>query len=253
MDTWFSIEKWWWTLLRKIAKKIAAVFIKLGISANQLTVGRFVIFAPCVLVGFSLSGYWGPVFGLVCLVTYGVLDFCDGTIARETNSVTKVGGWLDGRFDFILQVVVLSGATWHIINSELSLWWIGVAIAALFSQAVLVHFTDIYGGLFSARLDFFRDLDNCDGKLTILEKFIIDIIITRSNFTAIFFTFRYVVIVTVLLGHLEWLLLVVAITQNIRWLVLFSVMARFLALNGDVKGIWRSMWSYIDAEYTPPH
>ena len=250
MDTWFSIEKWWWKIVRNIGVVLASVFIKLGISANQLTVSRFIVLGPCALVGFAMPGYWWPIFGLICVLTYSVLDFCDGTIARKTNSITKVGGWLDGRYDFLLQVVVLSGATWHVFQSDLPQWWSAVALGALFSQAALVHHTDMFGGLFNHRKEFFADMDNID--MTIWGKIIVDIVITRSNFSAIFFTFRYVVIVAVLSGHLEWLLLVVAVTQNIRWIVLHIVMASILSDKPQKPNFIKIMKKYTEDTYTLP-
>lgn len=251
MDTWFSIEKWWWKIVRQMGVVLATVFIKLGITANQLTVARLVVLGPCVLLGFALSGYWFPVLGLICLLIYGVLDFCDGTIARNTNCITKVGGWLDGRYDFLLQVIILAGSTWSVMQAALPVWWSATAIAALFSQAALVHHTDMYGGLFNHREDFFKDMQSVD--MTFWERMIVDIVVTKSNLSGVIFTFRYIVILTVLLGHLEWLLLFIAITQNIRWLVLHIVMANLLSKQDELKGIWYSMWQYINKEYTVPH
>jgi len=248
MDTWFSVEKWWWKIVREAGERIAVVFVYFGITANQLTVSRFIVLGPCILFGFAMSGYWPPVLGLICLLAYGVLDFCDGTIARKTNSITKVGGWLDGRYDFLLQGVILCGAMWHVLQSDLPMWWSGAAVAALFSQAALVHHTDMYGGLFHHRPEFFRDMDNLP--MNIWDRVIIDIVITRSNLSGIVFTFRYLVIVSVIAGHLEWLLLAIAITQNIRWIVLHIVMAKVLSEQDAAKGIWGKVWFYVKQDYT---
>jgi hypothetical protein len=130
----------------------------------------------------------------------------------------------------------------------LPVWWDAVAIAALFSQAALVHHTDMYGGLFHNRQEFFKDMDN--QSMNLWTRMIVDIVVTRSNLSGIVFTFRYLVIISVFVSHLEWLLLAIAITQNVRWLVLHVVMAKVLTEQDDAKVIWGRIWFYVKKEYT---
>jgi phosphatidylglycerophosphate synthase len=91
--------------VRGIAIPIALAFGKLGLSPNALTVIGFGI---AVLAGLAASqGAW-LVAGLLVVVG-GVFDLFDGALARATNRVSRVGGFLDSVFDRAGESVVLLG------------------------------------------------------------------------------------------------------------------------------------------------
>jgi phosphatidylglycerophosphate synthase len=83
---------------RPLSFGIAAVLIKLGVSANQVTYARYcVILAECV--SFTSGTHPGMVAGSLCHVCHYLLDFVDGNIARYHGRPTRFGALLDGMAD----------------------------------------------------------------------------------------------------------------------------------------------------------
>lgn len=85
-----------WSLwvYRPSARYVAWLFLKLGISANQITaIGAAVGIAGCTLLAFS--SYWMVIAGVALIVLHGILDCTDGAIARVTKTTSKYGLFLD--------------------------------------------------------------------------------------------------------------------------------------------------------------
>lgn len=88
---------------------VARAFIKLGISADAVTIfGTIVSCAVTVVVFFTdylALGAW--------LITAAVIfDNLDGQIARATNSVSAWGGFLDSTGDRIVDGVLFGSIAW---------------------------------------------------------------------------------------------------------------------------------------------
>lgn len=91
---------------------VAKAFIKLGFSANGVTILAFILgtIAAC-FVYFRL-----PVIGILILWVSGFLDAVDGTVARISKKSSPIGTLLDIVFDrlveiFILLALVFSGVS----------------------------------------------------------------------------------------------------------------------------------------------
>lgn len=85
--------------VQPLIKVLANIFIKIGLSANQVTIIAF-------LLGLSvpLSIYLGyPLVGIIFLWVSGLLDAVDGTIARLKGS-NLFGGLMDITFDRIVEI-----------------------------------------------------------------------------------------------------------------------------------------------------
>lgn len=85
--------------VQPLIKALANIFIKIGLSANQVTIIAF-------LLGLSvpLSIYLGyPLVGIIFLWVSGLLDAVDGTIARLKGS-NLFGGLMDITFDRIVEI-----------------------------------------------------------------------------------------------------------------------------------------------------
>ncbi|QKS72920.1 CDP-alcohol phosphatidyltransferase family protein [Paenalkalicoccus suaedae] len=91
-------------LVQPVIEKTADRALKLGLTANQVTVIGF-------LIGISagVAVYFGQyMLGLALLWFSGYLDAVDGTMARKTVS-TKFGTVLDVSFDRLVEVAVILG------------------------------------------------------------------------------------------------------------------------------------------------
>ncbi|MDA1095967.1 MAG: hypothetical protein O3B84_01740, partial [Chloroflexi bacterium] len=114
-----------------------------------------------------------------------------------------------------------------------------------FSQAVLVHHTHQFSGLFRNRKPFFEVWDQSP-RLPRGERILLDIVTTRSGLSMILFTFRYWLVLFTMLGRLEGFLIAVTVTQVTRWCALHAAMFRMFSLKDGEAGLWRRMREYVE-------
>ena len=89
----------------KISRKIGLFFSKLPISPNVWTIMSII---PGIL-GFVALVYHQMLLGFILFFISGFFDAIDGGVARVTKSVTKLGGYLDGIIDRIIEGLLLIG------------------------------------------------------------------------------------------------------------------------------------------------
>lgn len=102
--------------IQPIIKKGADFFIKLGFSANQVTVIALVL---GILSGI-FTYYERPILALISLWLSGYLDAVDGTIAREKGS-TLFGTVMDITFDRIVEIGIILGICYRYPEQSISL------------------------------------------------------------------------------------------------------------------------------------
>jgi phosphatidylglycerophosphate synthase len=89
--------------VQPVLDKTANVFIKVGFSANAVTILAFVVgLVSAVLVALRL-----PVVAVAVLWISGLLDAVDGTISRKTGTSSPLGTLMDVVFDRIVEISVL--------------------------------------------------------------------------------------------------------------------------------------------------
>lgn len=87
-------DLWSYFVLRKISYHPTWLFLKLGLSANQVTLVSLVIgIAGCILLAFG--SYSAMIAGVLLLFIYNLLDHVDGNIARYNKSATNYGKFID--------------------------------------------------------------------------------------------------------------------------------------------------------------
>ncbi len=89
--------------VQPLFEKSADKFIKLNITATRVTFLALITGIASGIVyyiGFNLIG-------IVLLWISGFFDALDGTIARKSNSKSKLGGFLDIIFDRIVEIVII--------------------------------------------------------------------------------------------------------------------------------------------------
>jgi phosphatidylglycerophosphate synthase len=87
-------ELWTYYAMRPVSFPVAALLIRLGIGANQVTgLSLVALVAGCLLLGFGSTGL--ALLGTVLLSGWLVLDCADGTIARYHKSFSPYGAYLD--------------------------------------------------------------------------------------------------------------------------------------------------------------
>ncbi|WP_127347993.1 CDP-alcohol phosphatidyltransferase family protein [Pseudidiomarina mangrovi] len=98
------IDPWWIKQLRQPLKHAAQLAVKLGVSANQVTVASFLI-GMLAVPALALEQYY---LALVAILLNRIGDGLDGAIAR-INGTTDAGGYLDISLDFIFYSAVPFG------------------------------------------------------------------------------------------------------------------------------------------------
>lgn len=101
---------------RAIARKVASIFVKTGITPNMLTVFGFVLNA---VVAYLLATNHLVAGGLMMLFA-GLFDMLDGALAKITNKVSQFGAFLDSVVDRYSEAVILFGLLLYYYNQPSS-------------------------------------------------------------------------------------------------------------------------------------
>jgi archaetidylinositol phosphate synthase len=127
-------------LLDRVRGKLSSYLTSLGKAFARIapsptswtTVGFFL----AVLAGtaFWVSGYAGEVVGGLLILASGFFDIVDGSVARVTGRVTKVGAFLDSTLDRVAEVAIFLGI---LVGGYSPSWWVLLAL----SLSLLVSYT----------------------------------------------------------------------------------------------------------------
>ena len=102
------------TYVRGYLLQVGRVIARTGVTPNQLTLfglGLNVIVAIVIATGeFRLGG--------VLLLVASAFDMLDGAVARATQSISKVGGFLDSTLDRYSEVVVYLGVLIYLLDTD---------------------------------------------------------------------------------------------------------------------------------------
>jgi len=98
---------------RRLSPSLTRVLLPTGMSPNAVTVlGIVVGIAGGLLLGSP--GAAGVALGVMLLILSGVLDCCDGEIARLRFAESRLGHWLDITGDTVVHVAVIAGVATRI-------------------------------------------------------------------------------------------------------------------------------------------
>lgn len=94
--------------VRGLAEPVARALGRLGLTPNHLT---FIGFGIAVVAAVAAAGQQWLMAGLL-VIFGGVFDLFDGTLARATGKVTKLGAFYDSVFDRWGEGIVYVGVAW---------------------------------------------------------------------------------------------------------------------------------------------
>lgn len=112
--------------VQPVFERIAEIFIRLKVTANQLTVVALILGLTASIFVYAGLG----VLGVLLLWLSGLLDALDGTIARKTASSNPIGTVMDILFDRIVEIMVL-------LAVALSNPTLGIYTAIVFSSIII--------------------------------------------------------------------------------------------------------------------
>lgn len=99
---------------------------RLGLTPNQITITGVLLTG--VATAFVIRGEF-LVAGLV-LIVGGILDFCDGAVAKVMGTSSTFGAFVDSVADRFSDALILAGLTWYFVREADDLF-IAVTLAAL--------------------------------------------------------------------------------------------------------------------------
>jgi len=131
---------------RPVSYYIAWLLIRFGVTANQTTAAALLAcVAGCMLV---LTGHPALiVLGAVLLNVGHLLDYTDGTLAKATGTVSKLGMYLDKTCDEIVETAIPLAVGVALINTDTIFPVLGAvcAILHLWSALASAHSKEVYG------------------------------------------------------------------------------------------------------------
>jgi archaetidylinositol phosphate synthase len=126
LDTWLTGS----SRLRAAQSRAAAILSGAGVRANHVTIAGAMVGALAA-VAFACRR---DAAGLAALWLSAALDALDGTIARDFESPTAIGGVMDLTADRLVEAAVLLGIAWHRPYLEfaaltvLASWYVNITV-----------------------------------------------------------------------------------------------------------------------------
>jgi len=121
--------------VKKAGEPVALFLGRLGLTPDALTVTGFAI----TVVGAVLLGLRLWLVGGIVVFVGAVFDMFDGTLARATGRVSRLGAFMDSVFDRAGEAAVYVGVVWGAL--DLGLWRPVVLAAAAMAAAFMVSYT----------------------------------------------------------------------------------------------------------------
>jgi len=123
------------TRVKKVGEPVALFLGRLGLTPDGLTLIGFGITA----VGAVLLANQLWLAGGLVVLGGALFDMFDGTLARATGQVTRLGAFMDSVFDRMGEALVYVGLVWGTL--DLGLWRPVVLAAAAMAAAFMVSYT----------------------------------------------------------------------------------------------------------------
>lgn len=193
---------------RKISGALTRIFLKLGFSANAITIVSLAIgllAAACLALGSYAAG----VIGALLFQLSAIVDCCDGEVARLTFTESSFGERLDIVADNIVHAAIFGGVAWSVsINQAGGGWpWLPLALGG---AAILANGLSLWLVLRAKRM---REQNDWSSPVQAARSnFILKHVASRD--------FSVVLLAFALLNHLDWFLWLVAIGTNLFWIIM---------------------------------
>jgi phosphatidylglycerophosphate synthase len=145
---------------RRVSLAITRRLLPTGITPNQMTLLATFVGAIGVLT-VSRAGYWNVLAGTALFEAQGILDGCDGEIARIKHLHSRAGEWLDQMADDLLNIALLVSVG-AVLAADgyryaMPLTRIAVASQVVFAVALYAGLIKTGGGGSVARLRWWVD------------------------------------------------------------------------------------------------
>lgn len=167
-------------LFRPIINRIAKSLIKIGITPNLATTIMF-FFSILCFVALTIFGNI-LLFSISVFIT-GIMDGCDGAIARLTNKSTEFGGFFDSIMDRFSEFFIFLGL--YLYTQSQTLWNLfdmKLIVLLSFLASIMISYT-------RARAEVFFKEDFDLGLMARSERLFYLVIVSLISFFYDFFNF----------------------------------------------------------------
>ena len=126
-------------IFRPLVNLIAKGLIKIRVSPNMATI---IMFCFSLLSFISLVLLQNLLYFSIFVFATGIMDGCDGAIARITNKSTKFGGFFDSFMDRFSEFFIFFGL---LIYSKKKVFWINIDVKLIvfisFVASIMISYT----------------------------------------------------------------------------------------------------------------
>lgn len=216
-------------IYKKLSPLVVKVLVKLGITANQITI--FNIFFMTLGAGycFAAQRYWLAL--LICGIS-AALDYADGDVAAATTGYTATGAWIDPFGDIIKQNGIMGAIALGTHMPPLIIVIFFIANATL--NLVSLYYNNTFGFDSSKGNELFREL--MDKKPTLFNKVLKNIIDPTSSWPGLYLgTVRYLIITGIVFGIMPVIFLVITGINCFKAVFMFVIYALHLS---ECKILW---------------
>ncbi len=126
-------------IFKPLVKIVAKCLIKIRVSPNLATA---IMLCFSILSCISVGLYRNILLFSILVFITGILDGCDGAIARMTNKSTKFGGFFDSVMDRFSEFFIFLGL--YIYNHNQYLWGkidMNLIIFIIFLASIMISYT----------------------------------------------------------------------------------------------------------------
>ena len=193
-------------LFKPLVRLISKGFIRIGITPNFTTV----IMLCFSIISFISLGFFRSLlyFSIFVFIT-GIMDGCDGTIARLTNNTSKFGGFFDSFMDRISEFFIFLGLYFYLQNQLLwNFFDMKLIILISFSASIMISYT-------RARAEVFFKGDFDIGLMARSERLFYLVVISVISYFFNLFNFFLFIFMFLVLG-----------TYIFRWVKIFYMIKK---------------------------
>lgn len=211
---------------RKLTAPVVTFLANTPITANQITICNFLIFATLSAYFFFKGGFVNNLLGLANIVIYSYFDLVDGGLARQKNIQSSFGHWLDMSLDSMFQTIIMFIITLNILIGGTETWRL-MALLPLLGQGI--------ANVLGIRLTLNFGVDAFIGNVTLdklfqkkrsfIDHFIKNMVAPTDIFFLSLFTLRFYMLVGIFLNILPYTFILFGIAIIIRALSMYLILS----------------------------
>lgn len=141
LDAWLVVN-----FYRPAARPFTRMFLRTPFTPNHISIFSAALSLTGCFIAAG-SSWTAHVVGLLVLLAGGIIDACDGEVARLRLEQSKLGAWLDAIGDDMARLALVLAVGWHVsaIHTDLPIWWITLgALGFTLASMVLIYWYCIF-------------------------------------------------------------------------------------------------------------